>query len=138
MPPVHALTTETFGTRRVFNGETASIHRGLDFRARTGTPVAAANSGVVVLAQKLFYEGGYVVIDHGQQFTTMYMHLSKIDVDVGEQVSKGQQIGLSGATGRVTGPHLHFAARWQGAYLDPAILLQLDLSKLAPGVASPK
>jgi murein DD-endopeptidase MepM/ murein hydrolase activator NlpD len=125
--PVHAATTETFGTRRVFNGETASIHRGLDFRAHTGTPVAAANSGVVVLAQNLFYEGGFVVIDHGQHFMTMYMHLSEIGVAAGEHVSKGQRIGLSGATGRVTGPHLHFAVRWQGAYLDPAKLFVMKL-----------
>jgi Peptidase family M23 len=132
VPPAHAPTTETFGTRRVFNGETASIHRGLDFRARTGTPVAAANSGVVVLAQNLFYEGGFVVIDHGQHFMTIYMHLSRIDVEVGQRVSKGQRIGLSGATGRVTGPHVHFAVRWQGAYLDPAKLLVMKLPVLAP------
>lgn len=128
--PVKATTTETFGTRRVFNGETASIHRGLDYRAATGTAVHAANSGTVILAQDLFYEGGFVVIDHGQYLTTMYMHLSQISVAPGEHVGKGQKIGLSGATGRVTGPHLHFAVRWQGAYLDPAKLLQLQLNTL--------
>jgi len=128
--PVYATTTETFGTRRVFNGETASIHRGLDYRAATGTTVRAANSGTVVLAQDLFYEGGFVVIDHGQHLMTLYMHLSQIGVAVGDQVRKGQKIGDSGATGRVTGPHLHFAVRWQGAYLDPAKLLQLQLDTL--------
>lgn len=128
--PVKATTTETFGTRRVFNGETASIHRGLDYRAAIGTAVHAANSGTVVLAQNLFYEGGFVVIDHGQHLMTMYMHLSRIGVAVGDQLRKGQEIGLSGATGRVTGPHLHFAVRWQGAYLDPAKLLQLQLNTL--------
>ena len=75
----------------------------------------------------MFYEGGLVVINHGQQFMTQYMHLSKIDVTVGQHVRKGQRIGLSGATGRVTGPHLHMAVRWQGAYLDPQVLLQLAL-----------
>jgi murein DD-endopeptidase MepM/ murein hydrolase activator NlpD len=68
-----------------------------------------------------------VVIDHGQQFSTLYMHFSRIDVKVGQQVKKGQRLGLSGATGRVTGPHLHFAARWQGAYVDPVLLLKLDM-----------
>jgi murein DD-endopeptidase MepM/ murein hydrolase activator NlpD len=125
--PVQAPATDSFGTRRTFNGKLASIHRGMDFRAPSGTPVAAANSGTVVLAQRLFYEGNCVVIDHGLGFTTIYMHLSRIDVAAGQQVRKGEHLGLSGATGRVTGPHLHFAARWQGAYLDPAGLFRLDL-----------
>jgi murein DD-endopeptidase MepM/ murein hydrolase activator NlpD len=126
--PVNAPATDSFGTRRTFNGKLASIHRGMDFRAPSGTPVGAANSGTVVLAQKLFYEGNCVVIDHGLGFTTIYMHLSRIDVTAGQMVRKGQRLGLSGATGRVTGPHLHFAARWQGAYLDPAGLFRLSLS----------
>jgi hypothetical protein len=125
--PVNAPATDSFGTRRTFNGKLASIHRGMDFRAPSGTPVAAANSGFVVLAQNLFYEGNCVVIDHGLGFTTIYMHLSRIEVTAGQQVRKGEHLGLSGATGRVTGPHLHFAARWQGAYLDPAGLFRLDL-----------
>ena len=127
LPPVHTPFTETFGTRRVFNGTTASIHRGLDFRAPVGTPVSASNSGEVILAQPMFFEGGLVVINHGQQFMTLYMHLSKIAVTAGQHVSKGQKIGLSGATGRVTGPHLHMAARWQGGYVDPQKLFQLAL-----------
>jgi murein DD-endopeptidase MepM/ murein hydrolase activator NlpD len=126
--PVQAPATDSFGTRRTFNGKLASIHRGMDFRAPSGTPVAAANSGTVVLAQKLFYEGNCVVIDHGLGFWTIYMHLSRIDVAAGQQVRRGEPLGLSGATGRVTGPHLHFAARWQGAYLDPAGLFGLDLA----------
>jgi len=127
LPPVRGAITETFGTRRVFNGSTASIHRGLDFHARMGTPVTASNSGEIILAQPMFYEGGLVVINHGQQFMTQYMHLSKILVTVGQHVRKGERIGLSGASGRVTGPHLHIAVRWQGAYLDPQVLLQLTL-----------
>ena len=83
--PVQAPATDSFGTRRTFNGKLASIHRGMDFRAPSGTPVAAANSGTVVLAQKLFYEGNCVVIDHGLGFTTIYMHLSRIDVASGQQ-----------------------------------------------------
>ncbi len=126
--PVNEPSTDSFGTRRTFNGKLASIHRGMDFRAPSGTPVAAANSGTVVLAQKLFYEGNCVVIDHGLGFTTIYMHLSRIDVAASQKVRKGEHLGLSGATGRVTGPHLHFAARWQGAYLDPAGLFRLSLA----------
>jgi murein DD-endopeptidase MepM/ murein hydrolase activator NlpD len=131
IPPVHAAPTDSFGTRRVFNGKTASVHRGLDFRAGVGTPVVAANAGEVVLAQNMFYEGGFVVIDHGLQFTTMYMHLSKIQVAVGDHVVKGQRIGLSGASGRVTGPHLHMAVRWEGAYVDPSKLFRLTLPQPA-------
>jgi murein DD-endopeptidase MepM/ murein hydrolase activator NlpD len=125
--PVPFAPTDSFGTRRTFNGTLASIHKGADFRAPFGTPVYAANDGMVTIAQLMFYEGNFVVIDHGQQLQTMYMHLSRIDVHVGDRVRKGQRLGLSGATGRVTGPHLHLGVRWQGTYLDPAILLALKL-----------
>ena len=80
-----------------------------------------------MIAHGMFYEGNLVVIDHGDQFSTLYMHLSRIDVKLGERVKKGQRLGLSGATGRVTGPHLHLAARWQGEYVDPVLLLKLPL-----------
>jgi murein DD-endopeptidase MepM/ murein hydrolase activator NlpD len=125
--PVPFTATDSFGTRRMFNGELASIHRGTDFHAPSGTPVLAANDGQVIIACPMFYEGNLVVIDHGQQFMTQYMHLSKIDVKVGDRVSKGQRLGLSGATGRVTGPHLHLGARWGGESVDPVILLRLPL-----------
>jgi Peptidase family M23 len=127
--PVPFASTDSFGTRRMFNGELASIHRGTDFHAPSGTPVVAANDGVVIVAQGMFYEGNLVVIDHGQQFSTLYMHLSKIEVKVGQQVHKGERLGLSGATGRVTGPHLHLSARWQGEYVDPVVLLRMTLPK---------
>jgi murein DD-endopeptidase MepM/ murein hydrolase activator NlpD len=126
--PVHAPPTDSFGTRRTFNGQLASVHKGMDFRAASGTIVRAANSGVVVLARPLYYEGNCVVIDHGLGLYTISMHLSRIDVREGQHVATGERIGLSGATGRVTGPHLHWAVRWQNAYLDPAKLLQMDLS----------
>ncbi|MGC2401065.1 MAG: M23 family metallopeptidase, partial [Acidobacteriaceae bacterium] len=103
--PVPFAPTDSFGTRRMFNGELASVHRGTDFHAPQGTPVVAANDGQVIIAQGMFYEGNLVVIDHGQQFSTLYMHLSRIEVKAGERVKKGQRLGLSGATGRVTGPH---------------------------------
>jgi murein DD-endopeptidase MepM/ murein hydrolase activator NlpD len=129
-PPVHAAPTDSFGTRRTFNGQLASVHEGMDFRAATGTPVHAGNSGVVVLARPLYYEGNCVVIDHGLGLFTISMHLSRIDVHEGNRVAAGQLIGLSGATGRVTGPHLHWAVRWQNAYLDPAKMLRMDLSNV--------
>jgi Peptidase family M23 len=129
--PVNSTASEGFGTRRTFNGKLASIHRGLDYHAPEGTPIRAANAGTVVLAQELFYEGNCVILDHGEQFMTLYMHLSKIEVAPGETVKQGQQIGLSGATGRATGPHLHVAVRWQGAYLDPAQLWLLPLPRLS-------
>jgi len=128
--PVIAPPTDSFGTRRTFNGKLDSIHRGMDFRAPVGTIVRAGNSGVVVLAAPLYYEGNCVVIDHGLGLYTISMHLSRIDVQEGQHVSTGERIGLSGATGRVTGPHLHWAVRWRGAYLDPAKLLKMDLSSV--------
>ena len=125
--PVHAAPTDSFGTRRTFNGQLASVHKGMDFRAKPGTVVRAGNSGIVVLARPLYYEGNCVVIDHGLGLYTLSMHLSRIDVRESQHVSLGERVGLSGATGRVTGPHLHWAVRWQNAYLDPAKLLQMDL-----------
>jgi murein DD-endopeptidase MepM/ murein hydrolase activator NlpD len=125
--PVTAAPTDSFGTRRMFNGTLASVHKGMDFRAAMGTPVRAGNSGMVVLARPLYFEGNCVVIDHGLGLFTVSMHLSRIDVKEGQRVRLGERIGLSGATGRVTGPHLHWAVRWQDAYLDPAKLLRMKL-----------
>jgi hypothetical protein len=128
--PVTAAATDSFGTRRMLNGKLATIHKGMDFRAATGTPVRAGNSGVVVLARPLYYEGNCVIVDHGLGLFTLSMHFSRIDVKEGQRVAAGDRLGLSGATGRVTGPHLHWAVRWQGAYLDPARLLTLDLDRV--------
>jgi len=130
--PIDTKPSEGFGTRRTFNGQLATIHRGMDYHAAVGSPVGAANSGEVVLARELFYEGNCVMINHGQQFLTIYMHLSHLSVKEGDKVQKGQEVGLSGATGRATGPHLHVAVRWQDAYLDPAQLWMLSLPKLPP------
>lgn len=128
--PVNTQPSEGFGTRRTFNGQLASIHKGMDYHAAPGTPVLAANAGEVVLAAPLFYEGNCVIINHGQQFMTIYMHLSKLSVKPGDKVEKGQEVGLSGATGRATGPHFHVSVRWQDAYLDPAQLWTLPLPNL--------
>jgi hypothetical protein len=128
LPPLrHAPESDSFGNQRIFNGKLASVHRGLDYHARPGTPVAAINSGRVVLARPLYYEGGCVVVDHGMGLMSVYMHLSKIEVSVGRRVRRGQIIALSGATGRVTGPHLHLGIRWEGSYLDAAKLFQLQM-----------
>jgi len=123
--PVDAPTSDIFGTRRVFNGATKSVHQGLDYRVGPGTPVSAVNAGTVLLARSLYFEGNCVVLDHGQGLLSLYLHLSEIKVKEGERVERGQLLGLSGATGRATGPHLHIAVRWQGVYLDPAALLAL-------------
>jgi murein DD-endopeptidase MepM/ murein hydrolase activator NlpD len=125
--PVTAEISDVFGVQRVFNGAVQSTHQGLDFRVPTGTPVAAVNSGTVILAQYLYFEGNCIVIDHGQGLLTLYLHLSEMRVKEGERVVKGQPIGLSGGTGRATGPHLHLAVRWQGIYLNPAGLFALRL-----------
>jgi len=125
--PVVASATDSFGVRRTYNGKLASIHKGMDFRAHVGTPVKAGNTGTVVLAHRLYYEGNCVIIDHGLGLYTVSMHLSRIDVHDGQHVETGQRLGLSGATGRVTGPHVHWAVRWEGAYLDPAKVLKLNL-----------
>lgn len=125
--PAHADISDVFGSQRIFNGKAQRPHFGLDFRVPTGTPVAAMNEGTVLLARFLYYEGNCVFLDHGQGLLTLYFHLSELKVKEGEVVKRGQEIGLSGGTGRATGPHLHVAVRWQGDYLDPARLMQMSL-----------
>jgi hypothetical protein len=125
LPPAEAETSGVFGASRVYNGVKKSQHLGLDFRVGTGTPVHATNAGTVILARLLYFEGNCVMLDHGQGLVTIYMHLSEFKVKEGEKVAAGQLIALSGGTGRSTGPHLHFAVRWRGEYLNPATLLAL-------------
>ncbi len=125
--PADAAISDVFGSERIFNGKASSPHLGLDFRVPAGTPVAAMNSGTILLARALYFEGNFVVIDHGQGLLTMYLHLSEIKVKEGDHVDRGQVIGLSGGTGRATGPHLHVGVRWQGVNLDPAVLMRLRL-----------
>jgi len=122
-PLADAPPPRNFGRRRVFNREPRSPHGGVDYRAATGTPVLAAEGGLVVLAARHFFAGGSVFVDHGGGLVSMYMHLSRIDVRAGRRVARGERLGLSGATGRVTGPHLHFGLRWRGARVDPTLLL---------------
>jgi murein DD-endopeptidase MepM/ murein hydrolase activator NlpD len=126
-PPVEVAVSDVFGTRRTFNGKVQSVHQGLDYAAPTGTPVGAVNAGTVLLAGPLYFEGNCVVLDHGQGLLTLYLHLSEIKVKQGDRIVRGQELGLSGGTGRATGPHLHLAVRWQGVYLNPATLLTLKV-----------
>lgn len=125
--PAAATTSDVYGSQRIFNGKAQRPHYGLDFRVPTGTPVHAMNDGTVLLARPFFFDGNMVVIDHGQGLLTLYLHLSEFKVQEGETVKTGQVIGLSGGTGRATGPHLHVAVRWEGIYLDPALLMQISL-----------
>lgn len=126
--PVDSSTSAEYGAQRTYNGKRQSVHFGLDYRATTGTPVSSINSGKVILAREMYFEGNCVIIDHGQGLLSLYFHLSEIKVREGEKLAKGQLIGLSGGTGRVTGPHLHLAVRWQGSYLNPATLLGIKFN----------
>lgn len=122
--PIAGVTGgRNFGHRRVFNDQPRAPHGGADLKAANGTPVLAANRGRVVLAKELFFSGNAVFVDHGLGVYTVYLHLSAIDVAVGELVEAGQVIARSGATGRVTGPHLHWGAKVLDARVDPFSLL---------------
>ncbi|HEX8849467.1 MAG TPA: M23 family metallopeptidase [Gemmatimonadaceae bacterium] len=124
--PRGSVITSRFGSGRVFNGKVSSRHLGVDFRGATGDPVRAANRGVVALIDTTYLGGRVVYVDHGEGLVTAYMHLSKPLVAVGDTVQRGQRIGLVGATGRVTGPHLHWNARYGAITIDPLGLLGLD------------
>lgn len=122
--PLESKITSAFGTKRVFNGILKSYHSGTDFRAKTGTEITAANRGRVVLVKKRFFAGNSVIIDHGEGIYTGYYHLTAFKVHVGDMVEQGEVIGLAGATGRVTGPHLHFAVHVSGTGVDPMQFLE--------------
>ncbi len=127
MPLKGVTTGGNFGRRRVLNGEARSPHAGVDFPAATGTPVYAAQSGRVVLAENLYYSGNTVVIDHGYGIYTLYAHLSEIAVKAGDPVEASAEIGKVGATGRVTGPHLHW-----GLTIDHARVNALQIVQRQP------
>lgn len=119
MLPMQSKITSSYGNARVFNGEIKSYHSGTDFRAAIGTEIFASNRGKVVIAKDRFLAGGSVVLDHGEGVFSMYYHCSAIKVKVGEIVEKGDLIAFSGATGRVSGPHLHFGILVRGVQVDP-------------------
>lgn len=121
--PVPDPANSAFGSRSVFNGQARSPHGGADFSSPTGRPVVAPAAGRVVLAGDLYFTGGTVVVDHGMGLLSLFAHLSALDVDEGTPVNRGDRIGRVGATGRVTGPHLHWTVRLAGARVDPLSLI---------------
>jgi murein DD-endopeptidase MepM/ murein hydrolase activator NlpD len=124
--PIPGISTgNNFGHRRIFNGQPRAPHSGADLRATTGTPIHAANRGRIVLAKNLFFSGNAVFVDHGLGVYSAYLHLSETHVTPGTMVERGDVLGLAGATGRVTGPHLHWGVRVLDARVDPFALLRI-------------
>lgn len=127
--PVPGSVSSQFGLKRVFNGQLRGEHRGLDLRGQQGTPIHACADGIVALVDDLYYSGNTVYVDHGDGVFSAYLHMSATDVRPGERVKRGQVIGRVGATGRVTGPHLHLSVLAQGAPVDPLPLLETSQSQ---------
>ena len=117
--PLNSKITSEYGNARIYNGTLKGFHSGTDFRAPTGTKLNAVNDGVVVVASERYYSGNAVILDHGEGIYSSYSHLSKINVKKGQHIKQGQSLGLSGATGRVTGPHLHFSIIIDSKKIDP-------------------
>ena len=131
--PIESKITSAFGKARIYNGSHKGYHSGTDFRAKTGTNIIAANSGKAVLVQNRFYSGGTVLLDHGMGIYTCYFHMSEFHVKEGQMVQRGEILGLSGQSGRVTGPHLHFSARINAVQVDPLQLVSLMNNKILKG-----
>lgn len=123
--PIESPITSQYGNKRTFNGKLASFHSGMDLKAKVGTPVRPSARGRVVLAKDLYFTGGTVIIDHGYRFYSIYAHLSKIKCKVGDMVDYSNIIALSGDTGRVSGPHLHWGIIFNGVKVDPAQALRV-------------
>ena len=130
--PVPQAANSRFGTRSIFNGQPRNAHGGADFLSPAGTPIHAPNAGRVVIARDLYFSGGTVIIDHGQGLFSMLAHMSAIDAHEGDRVQAGDLVGKVGATGRVTGPHLHWAVRVDAARVDPLSVLELLGESLQP------
>ena len=123
LTPVTGVSTGSFGRRRVFNGQKRRPHSGMDIAAETGTPIIAPSAGTVIELGDFFFSGNLVYLDHGQGLISLFAHLDQIDVELGEKVKKGQVIGTVGATGRVTGPHLHWSLGLNGTWIDPELFI---------------
>lgn len=123
-PPVNARQSSPFGLKRYFNGQARNPHSGLDFAAPTGTPVKSPADGKVILIGDLYFNGLTIFVDHGQGVVSMFCHLSRIDLLPGDDVKRGDVIGLVGSTGRSTGPHLHWNVSLNNARVDPALFLR--------------
>lgn len=121
--PVPGTVTSSFGGKRMFNGQMRSYHKGVDLRGAQGTPVLALANGKVAIAEDMYFSGNVIYLDHGQGVVSLYAHLSAFNVKPGDTVTVGQQIGLVGATGRVTGPHLHLGLSILGQSVNPLSLL---------------
>jgi len=130
-PPREARVTGQYGERRIFNGEKKSQHYGTDLAGAVGDPVLATNDGVVVLARDCFASGKSIAIAHGGGLFSVYFHLSGMDVRAGDRVRRGQPVGKVGATGRVTGPHLHFGIKVVDLYVDPDSVYRLAFAAAA-------
>jgi len=124
--PIPGAEGSNFGHRRVFNDQPRNPHSGADIAASEGTPIRSANRGRVVETGDYFFNGNTVVVDHGLGIYAIYLHLSRIDVEIGQMVEKGEVLGLVGATGRVTGPHLHWGFRVQNARVDPFSVIRIS------------
>ena len=123
LQPVKGIMTGSYGRRRIFNGQKKRPHSGMDIAAETGTAVLAPAAGKVIELGDFFFSGNLVYIDHGQGLITLFAHLSKTNVELGQKVEKGDVIGEVGATGRVTGPHLHWSLGLNGTWVDPQLFL---------------
>jgi murein DD-endopeptidase MepM/ murein hydrolase activator NlpD len=124
--PVEGIRSGSFGKRRIFNGQKRRPHSGMDIAADQGTPVRAPSAGRVIELGDFFFSGKLIYIEHGQGMVSLFAHLSEINVSLGDQVAKGQIIGRVGATGRVTGPHLHWSLGLNGNWIDPALFLPVE------------
>jgi murein DD-endopeptidase MepM/ murein hydrolase activator NlpD len=133
--PADGRISGTFGLRRFFNGEERQPHQGVDFAAATGTPVRAPADGKVALTGNFFFNGESIFLDHGQGVISMMNHLSRIDVREGQEIKRGEIIGAVGATGRATGPHLHWTLSLNNARVDPLLFLPPISEPTAPDAA---